>query len=208
VEIPSPLARFKKEFEAISGHAYQPRSIKGAREKIIELWRNSGERPVAVGGGLPFPVAEWLAEEGAEVLPLSPPGEDCREEIARAGLGITGCNWAIAETGTIILLSSPESPRLYSLLPEVHLALVPEERIIPHLSAAGPLIREALAAEGAGPSCVNLITGPSRSADIGLTLIVGVHGPCEIHAIITARSLGGAPPSGSPPSGPFSLEDE
>ncbi len=212
VEVPDPAVRFCEEFEAVGGHAHRPESLEAAREIVLELFRRFSDRAVVMDEGLPLPTAGWLREEGAEILPLSPVGNDRREAIAKAGLGITGCDWAIAETGTVILTSGPRRPRLYSLLPEAHLVLVPEERIIPHLSAASPLIGEALAGGDGAPSCVNLITGPSRSADIGLTLVTGVHGPCEIHAIVVPKKLNLSPPHTSAPDAekpsPFSLEEE
>ncbi|MDP7167844.1 MAG: LUD domain-containing protein, partial [Nitrospinota bacterium] len=77
-------------------------------------------------------------------------------------------------------------------------------RIVPHLSAASPLIRDALAGSGESPSCVSLITGPSRSADIGLTLVTGVHGPCEIHAILVPEKLNLSPGLVAEETSPFS----
>ena len=176
-------------------------------------------QPVAVSGNLPLPAAAWLEEENFDLIAPPPPGEDARERIAQAGLGITDTSWAIAETGTLVLLSQRHRPRLFSLLPEVHLALVPERRIIPHLSAVAPRIHAALTiSEGGGatpPSCVNLITGASRSADIGLTLVQGVHGPREVHVIILRDEQldgSGADSSASTPGAdlesPFSLDEE
>ncbi|MFP6890387.1 MAG: LutB/LldF family L-lactate oxidation iron-sulfur protein [Nitrospinota bacterium] len=218
VDVPDPVGRFCTEFEGAGGHAYRPETLDAAREVVLTLFRRFGGRPSAVSEGLALPAGDWLREEGAEVLPLSPAGDDCREGLARAGIGVTGCDWAISETGTVVLLSSDRCPRLYSLLPEVHLVLIPEDRIIPHLSAAGPLIQGALSGGNAAPSCVNLITGPSRSADIGLTLIEGVHGPCEIHAILVPAAMsdssGDSPPTSAPPpapageSTPFTLDED
>ncbi len=208
VEVPDPAARFCEEFEAAGGRAHRPESMEAARGIVLELFRRFSDRPAVMSEGLTLAAANWLREDGAEILPLSQAGDDCRGEISKAGLGITGCDWAIAETGTVILTSGPHRPRLYSLLPEVHLVLVPEERIVPHLSAASPLIRDALAGSGESPSCVSLITGPSRSADIGLTIVTGVHGPCEIHAILVPEKLNLSPGLVAEETSPFSIEEE
>ncbi|MDE0331976.1 MAG: LUD domain-containing protein, partial [Nitrospinae bacterium] len=91
---------------------------------------------------------------------------------------------------SIVLRSGPGHPRLHSLLPETHLALVPEKNILPHISSLGPQLEKVLGHEkGTSPSCVNIITGPSRSADIALTLIKGVHGPRDVFAVIVPDSL-------------------
>ena len=210
VKVSDPSELFCKELEGAGGHAHRPETLDSAREIALTLFRHFSGRPAAVSKDLPLPAENWLKEIGTEVIPFSPAGTDCRDLLAQAALGVTDCDWAIAETGTIVILSSSYRPRLYSLLPDVHLVLVPEEKIIPHLSAAGPLIHNSLSDGIAAPSCVNLITGPSRSADIGLTLIEGVHGPCEVHAILVPPSL--AKSSGALPrpseSTPFSLEEE
>jgi len=203
VAVPDPAARFQAEFEAVGGEFFRAGSPEEAKARVLELAARWRGRPVAVSGEIPLPAAEWLADAGFEVLLPSREGDD-RGRLAGAALGVTGCAWAIAETGTLVLLSGPGRPRLHSLLPEVHLALVPEERILPHLSALGPLLKEALA-KGGGPSCVNLITGPSRSADIALTLTRGVHGPREAHVILLPDRAGGANPE---PGAAFFLDEE
>ncbi|MEE9257147.1 MAG: LUD domain-containing protein, partial [bacterium] len=216
VEIPDPTARFREELEAVGGYTYSPASVQEVKEIVLDLARRWPDQPVAVSGSLPLPAADWLAEENIEVIPPPSPGEDARKSVARAGLGITDARWAIAETGTLVLFSESRGPRLFSLLPEVHLALVPEGRIVRHLSAMGPRIHDALSDEGGSPpSCVNLITGASRSADIGLTLVQGVHGPKEVHVIILRDEQldgSGADSSASIPGAdlesPFSLDEE
>jgi L-lactate utilization protein LutC len=208
VEISDPVERFCKEFQLAGGHSYRHESLEATKETICDLANRFSGRPIAVSENLPLAAGDWLKESGHEVLPLSPPGEDCRDSLSQSGLGITDCDWAIAETGTLVLTSSPHRPRLYSLLPEVHLVLIPEERVIPHLSAAGPHIHRALTSGGDSPSCVNLITGPSRSADIGLTLVTGVHGPCEIHAILIPADTSDTAAFTISGPAPFSLEEE
>lgn len=210
VEIPDPVERFCKEFELAGGHSYRHKSMEATKKTICDLANRFSGQPIAVSGNLPLAAADWLKESGHKVLSLSPPGEDCRDSLSQSGLGITDCDWAIAETGTVILTSGPDRPRLYSLLPELHLVLIPEERVIPHLSGAGSHIHRALTGGDTSPSCVNLITGPSRSADIGLTLVTGVHGPCEIHAILVPDSMAesSATPPGAEGLTPFSFEEE
>ncbi|MBT3350185.1 MAG: iron-sulfur cluster-binding protein [Nitrospinaceae bacterium] len=208
VAIPDLIERFCTEFELAGGHSYRHESMETTKKTILDLANRFSGQPIAVSDNLPLTAADWLRESGHEVLSLSPPGEDCRESLSQSGLGITDCDWAISETGTIILTSGPNRPRLYSLLPELHLVLIPEECLIPHLSGAGPNIHGALTSGDTPPSCVNLITGPSRSADIGLTLVTGVHGPCEIHAIIIPADIGKGTTTSTGASSPFTLEDE
>jgi L-lactate dehydrogenase complex protein LldG len=102
---------------------------------------------------------------------------------ARAGdlVGITGCFCAIAETGTLMLCSSPASPASVSLLPETHIALVNAERIVPGMEEGWQLARAEL---GGLPRSVNFISGPSRTGDIEQTIVLGAHGPYRVHVIV------------------------
>lgn len=114
------------------------------------------------------------------------PGTDSaamREAAARAGAGITGADWGVAETGTLALLSGPGRPRVIHLLPPLHVALLSRTRLLPDMAA---LYREmaALARMGESPSALQLVTGPSRSADIADVLVRKVHGPGEILVIL------------------------
>ena len=95
-------------------------------------------------------------------------------------VGITGTQAGIAETGTLVLDSSMERNRLVSLVPPVHIAILDASRIYPTLADALAFLQSG---EEVSPA-VTLITGPSRTADIELTLAIGVHGPQELYVII------------------------
>ena len=97
--------------------------------------------------------------------------------------GISGCFCAIAETGTLMLLSGPQTPASVSLLPETHIAVVPVGRIVATMEDAFALLR---AEQGALPRAVNFISGPSRTGDIEQTIVLGAHGPCRVHLILFA----------------------
>ena len=188
ISVDDTSSRFATEFEALANPVHRPNSVDEVRDYVLDLAAKWKEYPIAISDGLPIDVVNWLAEEGFDVISPSNEGDN-RDAIARCGIGITGCDWAIAETGSIVLRSGPGHPRLHSLLPETHLALIPEKNILPHISSLGPEFERILINEGASPSCVNFITGPSRSADIALTLIKGVHGPRDVFAIIVPDSL-------------------
>lgn len=96
-------------------------------------------------------------------------------------VGITGCFCAIAETGTLMTCSSPDMPAATSLLPETHIAVVPVSRIVAGMEEAWALARREL---GMLPRAVNFISGPSRTGDIELTIVLGAHGPYRVHLIL------------------------
>ena len=102
-----------------------------------------------------------------------------------ADLGVTGVDYAIAETGTVVVLPRRGVSRLTSLLPPVHVALVKPSQTLESLDDLYFLRRLAYLRDGADAgSYMNFITGPSRTADIEQTLVIGAHGPRETHMVI------------------------
>lgn len=107
------------------------------------------------------------------------------EERAAVGddlVGISGAFCGIAETGTLMLLSGPETPASVSLLPETHVALLPVKRIVARMEDAWALARRDHARL---PRAVNFISGPSRTADIEQTVTLGAHGPYRVLIVLT-----------------------
>jgi L-lactate dehydrogenase complex protein LldG len=96
-------------------------------------------------------------------------------------VGITGCFCAVAETGTLMMCSAPDSPAATSLLPETHIAVVRAARIVAYMEDAWNLARAEL---GQLPRAVNFISGPSRTGDIEQTIVLGAHGPYRVHLVI------------------------
>ena len=106
--------------------------------------------------------------------------------IANSDIGITGADYALADTGSLVLISSPDKPRGVSLIPPVHLAIVRKENILCDIGELFGLLNEIYESPDAIPSCTTFITGPSRTADIELNLTLGVHGPKELHVLIVS----------------------
>lgn len=94
---------------------------------------------------------------------------------------------AVAETGTLVLLSGPENPTKLNFLPDNHIVVVDAADIIGDYESVWPRLRDQFG-DGAMPRAVNLITGPSRSADIEQTLIMGAHGPRRLHVILVGNA--------------------
>ena len=96
-------------------------------------------------------------------------------------LSVTGAFAGIAETGSVMLLSGPESPTTLNFLPEDHIVVLRESRIVPHLEDAWALLREE---RGSMPRTVNLICGPSKTGDVELVILEGAHGPRRFHVAV------------------------
>jgi L-lactate dehydrogenase complex protein LldG len=120
-------------------------------------------------------VADMLAALGVIIVPA----QADKHQIAECELGVTGADGLLPETGTLLLCSDPERPRVVSLLPRVHLAIATPALLRTDLHAA------FAAAKDSGYSV--LVTGPSRTADIELTLTLGVHGPKSLYVWLLAN---------------------
>ncbi len=133
-------------------------------------------------------IAGSNAPEVATVLATLPAGgtrlrhDAPREQLLAADVGLTSAQLGIAETGTLVLESGQEQHRLVSLLPKVHIALLPRSRLLGSLGDAFA----QLSPSGGPPRAraITFITGPSRTADIELELVVGVHGPKQLIVLI------------------------
>jgi len=111
-----------------------------------------------------------------------PPRRD--ESQGADAVGITGCFCALAETGTLVLSSGPQTHASTHLLPETHIALVPASRIVKGMEDAFALLRAERGGGEMMPRALNMVSGPSRTADIELTLVLGAHGPYRVHIIV------------------------
>jgi L-lactate dehydrogenase complex protein LldG len=189
---PQALERFREEFERVAGVLHRAPTWGDVPAVVVGIARQRGVRDVvawdraALGADLAEPLgAAGLAVTAAGTADDAQARRRHREAAAAAGLGVTGVDLAIAETGTLVLRSGAGRPRATSLLPPTHVAVFDRRRLVESLEQLGI----ALEAWHADPdtwlpgAMINLITGPSRTADIELTLTRGVHGPKEVHAI-------------------------
>lgn len=190
---PEVLERFRNEFEQVGGVFHR---VGGADEIPAVIGRIAAScRAARVvtwdAAALGVDLEHGLRGLGLEVTVAEAGGEDdetrARHRIAaaEAGIGVTGVDLALAETGTLILLSGRGRPRSTSLLPDSHVAVFGRGALVDSLEQVGVML-EALHADpdtAMSGAMINFITGPSRTADIELTLTRGVHGPKEVHAI-------------------------
>jgi L-lactate dehydrogenase complex protein LldG len=99
---------------------------------------------------------------------------------------------AVAETGTVVLISGADNPTTLNFLPDVHIVVVSAADVAGDFETVMARLRERFGA-GLLPRNVNMITGPSRSADIEQTLILGAHGPRKLHVIVAGNPANGQP---------------
>jgi L-lactate dehydrogenase complex protein LldG len=101
-------------------------------------------------------------------------------DVKTAEVGINFADYALADTGSLVFLTESHETRLISLLPPIHIALIARKNILSGLDELFTLVPHPALKS----SAMTLITGPSRTADIEMRLVRGVHGPGEVHVII------------------------
>jgi len=152
---------FKQNIEAVDGHCIVVQN----EEELTRILENFATRKIAISDA---PLLNRLG--------LAPSNSNMFE----IDVGVTTAQAAIAETGTLVLDSSRECNRLVSLVPPIHIAIVDASSIFQTLGEALAFIHQ----DGKISPAVTFITGPSRTADIELTLAIGVHGPQELYVIV------------------------
>jgi L-lactate utilization protein LutC len=172
VSVEARVASMLERVRALAGEAVESNDPRGFVEKAI-----AGKTAIASN-------AEYLVECGIANLAGVRSGitdrEELRELCATADIGITSADYALADTGTLVMLSSPQEARMISLLPPAHIAVVPRGRILTGLDELFSLIPNP----ADRTSSMVLITGPSRTADIEQILVRGVHGPGVLSVVV------------------------
>ncbi len=180
--------QFSAAVTALAGHVHRASSTEGVADLIAGIAHDQqastciswDDEHLGCAGLLAA-----LASRGLTRITYAVSGDPERRlaesgALAGVGLGVTGAHAALADTGGIVLVSGPGRGRLVSALPPVHVAVVEERRLRPSLAA---LLREEPGLLDAGSNVV-IVAGPSRTADIEMTLTHGVHGPKHVHVIL------------------------
>ena len=172
------LSRFRGMLERVGAGCTVVANLEDAATAVRDTLREAGAEKVAVSNA---DVVSELAQRLEGVALVDDLGD--RAALLDCPAGLTTAQFGIAETGTLVLVSSAETHRLVSLLPPLHVAVLRESRILGTLDDALKVV---------GPDgdateisrAITFVTGPSRTADIELTLVVGVHGPKHLQVIV------------------------
>jgi L-lactate utilization protein LutC len=178
-------SQFARELQALGGHFLGMLTLKETVARVLEVAAALNARSVAVGAGIvedPAPIVEALQRAGIGVIRISAVADDAaraelRDKLARCDFAVVEADYGISATGTLAMLATPERPGSLTLVPPVNVIMVNAGRILPNLAAAIAAIGPAAIASHR----LALVTGPSRTADIEKRIVLGVHGPREIH---------------------------
>ena len=190
---PAALEKFREEFERVGGVFYHVARIDDVPSLASRIAKERNAKRVITWASSVFSdgLGDRLRAEGLEVMeePRGAAGGDARarfrEGASQAEIGVTGADLAVAETGSLVVISGGGKARSASLLPPYHIAVFGKGALVEDLEQVG-VIFEAIHRDpdrNMSGASITFITGPSRTADIELTLTRGVHGPKEVHAV-------------------------
>lgn len=166
------VERFLAKLTKVSGTYALIGSENGVVQAVDEYL--AGQKLPTRLSAAPHPLLSGINwPEGWEVKQGRARGEDL------TGLSVAFCG--IAETGSLVFLSGAESPTTLNFLPDDFLCVLKEDRIVPRMEDAWALMRAECASL---PRAVNIITGPSRTADVEQTIQLGAHGPRRMHVLL------------------------
>ena len=168
-----PVARFAAEARAAGSTVSGPVPPEDAPAEIAE-WLAAENLPARLAAS-PDPSLDRFPWNSRPLLTLERRRAEPEDRVS-----LTPCFAGVAETGTLAMLSGPERPVTLNFLPEAHIALVSTRDLVGAYEDLWARVREA----GNMPRTVNLVTGPSRSADIGQELRMGAHGPRRLHIVL------------------------
>jgi len=168
------LTRFVSQLEGVAGSFEQVRDRAEAVRALLAYVEGKGLAGELVAAPS---LQDWPWTQDLQIRFGGTQGDDL--------ISVTGCFAAIAETGSVVLLSGAESPTGLNFLPDDHVVFVEADQLLRHMEDVWPLLRALPEA----PRTVNLISGPSKTADVEQTLQIGAHGPRRFHVVF----IGDAP---------------
>lgn len=181
---PAVIERFCAELDRAGGKPHLAASLPDMWAQTLAVINDRKARRILLAPvSLDPDLARKLRGQGLEVTCVEDlTAASCREPFFGAEVGITGAAHLVAETGSVIVAAAAAEPRSASLLPPVHVVLAHRRQILPDLFDLFALFKRG--PEPGMPSCLTVITGPSKTGDIELKLVTGVHGPGELHVVL------------------------
>ena len=181
------IETFSRNLRKETGVVHRVPDNPGALDRLTQIAGEEGLKTVLASEDdvlTTLNLSEWGKINSVRVMTAAmfPSRDSFKDAVfTEADAGITGADFAVAESGTLVLFHDPKQPRLISLAPILHIAIVPAKRVVAVYEEA---IEHIFDRRRNLPSQISFITGPSTTADIESTLFKGMHGPKKIHLIL------------------------
>lgn len=176
------IRRFSKELSGVDGLCHITENRDEVEYRLLDIIYGYNVESFCIS---PDPLIDSLGIEsmleGRGLKRLNPAD---MVELSRADTGITGAQYGISDTGTLVVLSDNKCSRSVSLLPPVHISFIHKECLLKDIHQLFYRLKQLNLDVTGSSSCMTFITGPSRTADIELNLTLGVHGPGKLIVFI------------------------
>jgi L-lactate dehydrogenase complex protein LldG len=190
-ESPEDIAeRFETEASAVGALVHHAPSVGEAAALVARICAEAGVKDVALSDSPLLDEMNLCAQVAAHSMNafratgFAGKRHELIARLESCGAGVSAVEYAIAETGTVVVSSDEEGGLLVSLLPAVHIALLRSGRVVGSLAGAVIKLKQDYMGRDAACRSATFITGPSRTSDVELVLSIGVHGPKQLHLII------------------------
>ncbi len=175
------ISKFKLNLEKVNGNVIEVNDVIDIIDHISNILKINNFTKFSISNSnnlIKLGIKSHLLEEGLTLIDAYN-----KIELAESEVGITEANYAISDTGTIVLFAGSDNPRSISLVTPVHIAILNSNYIVSNIFNLFKIFNDINLLKSI-PSCITFITGPSRTADIELKLILGVHGPKELYVLV------------------------
>ena len=181
-ELQGRISQFQREIKSLGGECHLATPVELAKI-ILEIVLNAKCKFAIIDSCIDGnnEIRSTLAKHGIDAIRF----QDSRatlEFLSRADVGITHADMAVSQTATVIIKTARDEDRLASCLPRVHIAIVSTTRLVEKLTDATQYLKTNLQTDE--PCVISFVSGPSRTSDIEMKQVLGVHGPHEVHVIL------------------------
>ena len=184
VEVEERISEFQNELRLLSGRCHLATGPTELTKVILEIVINAGCKLAILESCIDDSdeIRSTLTKHGVNAIRIQDSQPDILELLSNADVGITHADIAVSQTATVIIITNKDEDRLTSCLPRVHIAIMNMNRLVRKLTDATQYLESNLRIDG--PCTVSFISGPSRTSDIEMKQVLGVHGPHEVHVIL------------------------
>lgn len=165
---------FREKLELVGGKFYYAESIDEAVEKLLKLIRENKWENIFCNDNMLQKYFSGKINFACD-----------NQSFEQMKVGITGCEFLVAHLGAVLVSSGQASGRRLNVFPEIHVIFAHEKQLTDYLDTGIERLSEKY--KGHMPSLISVITGPSRTADIEKTLVMGMHGPKSLHVFLCKK---------------------
>jgi len=183
VELRNRISRFQGEMRSLGGQSHLACTPLEVANLVLEIVLNAKCKLAIIDSCIDNDdkIRSTLTKHGVDTIRIRDT-QATLECLSKADVGITHADMAVSQTATVIIKTSRDEERLVSCLPRIHIAILNVSRLVEKLTDAAQFLQTSLQTNE--PCVISFVSGPSRTSDIEMKQILGVHGPHEVHVVL------------------------